>query len=76
MSTMINNIAYCKIRTYAIIKFIVDTLNEHYERQILLLSDRKQQLEDIYNLVTENDYCSVGYYIGGMKEAPKKGIRD
>ena len=72
MSTMINNIAYCKIRTYAIIKFIVDTLNEHYERQILLLSDRKQQLEDIYNLVTENDYCSVGYYIGGMKEAQRK----
>lgn len=72
MSTMINNIAYFKVRTYAIIKFIVDVLNEHNERQILLLSDRKQQLKDIFDIVTEHEYCTVGYYIGGMKEAQRK----
>lgn len=72
MSTMINNIAYFKVRTYAIIKLIVDTLNEHNERQILLLSDRKQQLKDIYDIITEHEYCTVGYYVGGMKEAQRK----
>ena len=72
MSTMINNICYFKIRTYAIIKFIVDVLNESIDRQILVLSDRKKQLTDIFNIVTENDYCSVGYYIGGMKDKQRK----
>ena len=53
MSTMINNICYYKSRTFSIIKFVVDTLNESIDRQILVLSDRKKQLEDIFNIVTE-----------------------
>lgn len=72
MSTMINNICYYKIRTFSIIKFVVDTLNESIDRKILVLSDRKKQLEDIFNIVTENEYCSVGYYVGGMKDKERK----
>jgi superfamily II DNA or RNA helicase len=71
-ATMINNISECKNRIYAIIKFAIETLKEHPERQILILGDRKKQLNDIYNLVTENNYCSVGYYIGGMSEPALK----
>ena len=40
--------------------------NEH--RQILILSDRKQQLEDFNKLLKEAGVESVGYYVGGMKK--------
>jgi len=72
ISTMINNICYFLIRSYAIIKMIKDTINNSENRQILLLSDRKRQLEDIYNVITEKDICSVGYYVGGMKQKQLK----
>jgi len=68
ISTMLNKLAYFLVRSNAIIKVIVDTLSEHKDRQILLLSDRKQQLEDIYKIIKKHDYCSVGYFIGGMKQ--------
>ena len=68
ISTMINNICYYLIRSYAIIKMIKDTITKDNNRQILLLSDRKKQLEDIFNIVSQKDICTVGYYVGGMKK--------
>ena len=72
ISTMLNNICYFLIRSYAIIKMIKDTMDDHEDRQILLLSDRKRQLEDIYNVIIEKNICSVGYYVGGMKHKKLK----
>jgi len=66
MPTMINNICTYYNRTKLIINVIVEKIKENEERQILVLSDRKQQLEDIYIKVKEMD-IEVGYYIGGMK---------
>jgi predicted helicase len=40
-------------------------------RQFLILSDRKQHLEDMYNIGISN-INSIGYYIGGMKKEKLK----
>ena len=37
------------------------------DRKFLILSERKNQLKDIEELLKENDIYDYGYYIGGMK---------
>ena len=67
MPTMLNNICTYYNRTKLIIQLIKDKINENEKRQILVLSDRKQQLEDIYIKIKGVD-IDVGYYVGGMKK--------
>ena len=71
MSTMINNITEYFYRTKIIINIIQEILKED-GRKILLLSDRKNHLNDIYKYVTKNNICTVGYYVGGMKQEKLK----
>ena len=71
MATMINNITQYFYRTKIIIKVIKEIL-EQENRKILLLSDRKNHLNDIYKFVTANNICTVGYYVGGMKKEKLK----
>ena len=68
MPRMINNITEFDKRTRIIINIIKETLEEHIDRQILVLSDRKNHLNDIYQIVTKEAICSAGYYVGGMKK--------
>ena len=70
MATMINNIASYIKRTNLILSTIQNIVKT--DRQILLLSDRKDQLNYIFDKVTDNNICSVGYYVGGMKQAKLK----
>lgn len=63
---MINNIALFPPRTLFIIKKVLECVQE--ERQILILSDRKEMLKDIEHILNENS-ISNGYYIGGMKQS-------
>ncbi len=62
---MINNITENLNRTKVIISFIVDLVKE--KRKILLLSDRRNHLDDVSKLIHKDAVCTVGYYIGGMK---------
>ena len=72
MATMVNNISNYLKRTKIIIDLVVKELNAHESRQILILSDRKQQLKDMETLLIEAKIESVGYYVGGMKKEKLK----
>jgi len=72
MATMINNISLYLKRTKIIIDLVVKELKAHESRQILILSDRKQQLKDMETLLKEAGIESVGYYVGGMKKEKLK----
>jgi superfamily II DNA or RNA helicase len=72
MATMINNISDCRDRTNLIINKAISEINSHEKRQILILSDRRQQLEDMYKIISETTDISVGYYIGGLKKGVLK----
>jgi superfamily II DNA or RNA helicase len=64
---MINNICAFKPRTHKIIEEIMECLKEG--RKILLLSDRREHLKTILELLeTKSDKYTYGYYLGGMKE--------
>ena len=70
MPKMINNICENLNRTKLIIQWMQDLVEE--ERKILVLSDRRNHLEDIYKLIKKDDICSVGFYMGGMKQKDLK----
>ena len=72
MPTMINNISFYFKRTKLIMDIVIEEINKNDNRQILILSDRKQQLEEMYNLAIKSGIESVGYYIGGMKKEKLK----
>lgn len=75
VSTMINNICYNLKRSIYIVK-VINKIIKNYtninDRQILVLTDRRKHLEDIFNLVVKSNICSVGYYVGGMKQEKLK----
>jgi superfamily II DNA or RNA helicase len=71
-ATMINNICEFLPRTRCMMNRIVELLNQHPERQILILSDRKGHLEDCFKIAHEMGVESVGYYVGGMKKEKLK----
>ena len=72
MPTMINNIGNCYKRTKLIMDKVVSEIKLNDNRQILILSDRKQHLEDMFKMAKEQGIDSVGYYVGGMKKEKLK----
>jgi superfamily II DNA or RNA helicase len=64
---MINNIASFMPRTNFIVAKIVECIRD-MNRQVLILSDRKEQLRDIERAMAEKG-IEIGYYIGGMKQS-------
>ena len=63
---MINNIANYDRRTYIIIELIRRLIDK--EKKVLILSDRRNHLKRIHELVTQYNIASVGFYVGGMKQ--------
>jgi len=63
----VNNICNYKPRTLLIINILKSILINEPDRKILILSERKNQLKDIEELIKDNQIASYGYYIGGMK---------
>jgi len=72
MPTMVNNIANYQKRTQLIMSRVIEEINKHEDRQFLILSDRKQHLEDMFKIAEKAGITSVGYYIGGMKKEKLK----
>jgi len=72
MPTMINNIGNCYKRTKLIMDKVISEIKANDNRQILILSDRKQHLEDMFKMAKEHGIDSVGYYVGGMKKEKLK----
>ena len=63
---MITNICNHEPRTIIIINNIINLSKEG--RKILVLSDRREHLKNIKELLDKKEQCSSGYYLGGMKE--------
>ena len=63
---MINNVALYMLRTKFIVKKVLECI-QNENRQVLILSDRREQLKDLEKLLAEAGIES-GYYIGGMKQ--------
>jgi superfamily II DNA or RNA helicase len=78
MARMINNICSFDNRTDYIINIIKRIKNEENNRNILLLSDRREHLKDLKNKIDnlQINNSKTGYYVGGMKDSELKYTED
>jgi superfamily II DNA or RNA helicase len=66
MQGMVTNIVENKNRSIVICHYIKDLVNE--KRKILVLSKRREHLNEINKILYDLDVKSVGFYVGRMKQ--------
>ena len=71
-STMISKLCSFNPRTEFILKVIIDMFEEDPEQQIIVLGHNRCLLEYIYKAIEHRNICSVGFYVGGMKQEKLK----
>lgn len=73
-STMISKLCTYNHRTEFILRIIKDMFQENEDQQIMVLAHNKNVLKYLHDAVKTRGIAdgSVGYYIGGMKEAALK----
>lgn len=67
-STMISKLCAYNSRSEFIVKVIAQELALNPDQQIILLSQNKSLLTYLEKAIKYREICSVGYYIGGMKQ--------
>jgi len=76
MSRMINNICDYEPRTDKIIHIIKDLKNKDKDRNLLVLSDRRNHLLEIKNKLDNLNIGIPGFYVGGMSDVQLKDSED
>ncbi len=71
-SKMLSKICTYNRRSEFIIKVLKDMIAENPKQQIMLIASYKNILKYMYDAITHHNICSVGYYVGGMKESALK----
>ena len=75
-STMITKLCGFNHRSEFILTVLVDLLRESSEKnikqQIMILAHNKNLLKYLYDAIEARNIATVGYYVGGMKEAALK----
>ncbi len=71
-STMISKLCSYNHRSEFIIQVLQNELQQNPEQQIMILAHNKSLITYLYKAVEHRNIATVGYYIGGMKEADLK----
>lgn len=69
---MISKLCNYNRRSEFILKVLKDMLEENPNQQIMMLSSYKSILAYMFDAINHQNICSVGYYVGGMKESALK----
>lgn len=69
---MIRKLCEFNHRSEFILRVLQDMLVEMPEQQIMILAHNKSLLHYLYDAIEHRNIATVGYYIGGMKEAALK----
>jgi len=73
-STMISKLCTYNRRTEFILRIIIDMFQENESQQIMILAHNRNVLKYLHDAIQSRGIAegSVGYYVGGMKEAALK----
>ena len=71
-STMICKLCEYSRRSEFIITIITDMIKENNKQQLMVIAHNKNVLKYIHDAIQHRQIATVGYYIGGMKEAALK----
>lgn len=69
---MIRKLCEFNHRSEFILRVLQDTLEETPDQQIMILAHNKSLLRYLHDAIGHRDIATVGYYVGGMKEAALK----
>ena len=72
VTAMISDICEYEPRNIRIVDEYEELIKKEPERKTLILSGRREQLKTLENILIDRGYRSIGYYVGGMKEADLK----
>ena len=75
-STMITKLCTFNNRSEFIIDIIQDLLKEPTNKQLMILAHNRNLLKYLHDAIDTRNIASVGYYVGGMKEADLKESED
>lgn len=71
-SKMLSKICNYNYRSEFIIKVLKDMLKENPKQQIMMIASYKNILSYMFDAIIHHNICTVGYYVGGMKESALK----
>lgn len=71
-STMISKLCSYNHRSEFIIQVLQNELQQNPEQQIMILAHNKSLITYLHKAIEHRNIATVGYYIGGMKEADLK----
>ena len=71
-STMISKLCNYNRRSEFIVNVVVKELQHNPEQQIMILAHNKTLLQYLFKAIEHKKIATVGYYLGGMKEAELK----
>jgi superfamily II DNA or RNA helicase len=71
-SKMLSKICNYNRRSDFIVKVLKDMITENPKQQIMIIASYKNILNYMFEAIKHNNICTVGYYIGGMKETALK----
>lgn len=71
-STMISKLCAFNHRSEFILRVLGDMLKENPAQQIMILAHNRNLLTYFYDAIKTRNITTVGYYVGGMKEAALK----
>jgi superfamily II DNA or RNA helicase len=71
-STMISKLCEYNHRSEFIIKVLSDMILLNSNQQVMILAHNKNILKYLHDAISHRNIATVGYYIGGMKEAALK----
>jgi superfamily II DNA or RNA helicase len=71
-STMISKLCTFSHRSEFILKVLSEMLKENPNQQIMILAHNKNLLAYLFDAISHRNIATVGYYVGGMKEAALK----
>jgi superfamily II DNA or RNA helicase len=69
VARMINNVCNFPPRNHFIVETIVAILKKEPDRQLLILSERRNHLVELETILKHYKYTSIGFYTGGMKQS-------
>ena len=71
-STMISKLCNYNRRSEFIVEVVVKELQHNPEQQIMILAHNKTLIQYLFKAIEYKKVATVGYYLGGMKEADLK----
>ncbi len=71
-SKMLSKICNYNYRSEFILKVLRDMIAENPKQQIMMIASYKNILSYMFDAIRHHNICTVGYYIGGMKESALK----